>query len=198
MKKMPCLFKRDFEKSRHVYNEVTSGCEWVIAGEGLATRKFDGTACLVRDGKLYKRYYAKRGKIPPANFEPCVEPDLITGHHPGWVPVVEGDPSSQWHWQAWQNQKDYVTNGTYELCGPKLQGNPESNHVLSEVGDPNMHILIRHGTYLLAGIARTFDGLREYLEINSHLEGIVFHHPDGRMCKIRRGDFGFEWPVRGN
>lgn len=23
-------------------------------------------------------------------------------------------------------------------------------------------------------------------------EGIVFHHPDGRMCKIRKSDFGIK------
>ena len=26
------------------------------------------------------------------------------------------------------------------------------------------------------------------------VEGIVWHHPDGRMVKIKRKDFGFKWP----
>ena len=41
----------------------------------------------------------------------------------------------------------------------------------------------------------SFDGLRNYLS-NPELdiEGIVFHHKsnDGRMCKIRKCDFGIK------
>lgn len=40
----------------------------------------------------------------------------------------------------------------------------------------------------------TFDGLREWL--TSHpVEGLVFHHPDGRLAKIKRRDFGLRWPA---
>jgi hypothetical protein len=46
---MPCLFVRDFTDKRNpkISTDVTPGCEWVMAGEGVATRKYDGTACLV-------------------------------------------------------------------------------------------------------------------------------------------------------
>ena len=27
------------------------------------------------------------------------------------------------------------------------------------------------------------------------IEGIVWHHPDGRMAKIKRRDFGLSWPI---
>ena len=60
MRKIPSLFKRDYEGTRLVYDEVVPGSEWVLAGEGVATRKWDGTACMVRDGRLYKRYDCKR------------------------------------------------------------------------------------------------------------------------------------------
>ena len=52
MKKMPCLFVRQFHGRDHatLTEEVTPGCEWVLAGEGTASRKWDGTACMVRDG----------------------------------------------------------------------------------------------------------------------------------------------------
>ena len=36
---------------------------------------------------------------------------------------------------------------------------------------------------------RTFDGIREFLA-PLDIEGIVFHHPDGRMVKIRKDDYG--------
>ncbi len=56
----------------------------VLDGEGIATRKWDGTACLVRDGILYKRYDRKLNpktgeyKSAPIGWEPCEEPDEIT------------------------------------------------------------------------------------------------------------------------
>jgi hypothetical protein len=39
-------------------------------------------------------------------------------------------------------------------------------------------------------VPRDFDGLRAFLDDWMH-EGLVFHHEDGRMAKIRRVDFGF-------
>src|SRR6476620_6230466 len=102
MKKVPCLFQRDFGGGREplARPEVTPGCEWVLAGEGVATRKRDGTACAVVGGVLHLRYDAKRGKQPPPDAVPCQEPDAVTGHWPHWLPV--GDrPEGKWHREAW-------------------------------------------------------------------------------------------------
>ena len=189
MKKIPTLFERARTTTRLVYNEVTSGCEWVLAGEGVATRKWDGTACMMRDGCLYKRHDCKRvrdGKFkpPPPNWEPCQpEPDFETGHWPGWLPVGEGS-EDKWHREAVQHSID-LEDGTYELCGPKVQGNPESLPT---------HSLIRHGQCALADVPRDFYLLRGYLW-DMQIEGVVFYHPDGRMAKIKRRDFGFIWPI---
>ena len=45
MKKIPTLFERIFEKHKKVgiLPNVTSDMEWVLAGEGVATEKIDGT-----------------------------------------------------------------------------------------------------------------------------------------------------------
>ena len=55
MRKIPSLFKRDYEGTHKVYDEVVEGSEWVLAGEGVPTRKWNGTACMIEGGKLYKR-----------------------------------------------------------------------------------------------------------------------------------------------
>lgn len=190
MRKMPTLFVRDFTKHAAIArDEVTLGCEWVLAGEGVATRKLDGTCCRIVTGpgcaQLFKRYDAKHGKTPPVDFEPAQEaPDPVTGHWPGWVPIT---PSDRYHHEAFKRSDLDVRDGTYELCGPRVNGNPEQ---LSE------HRLIRHGSVLLASAyPLSFDGLRAYLDANV-IEGIVWHHPDGRMAKLKRSDFGFPWPVR--
>lgn len=166
-----------------VINEVDPENQWVFTDEGVkATRKYDGTACAVIGSKLYKRYDSKHGKPAPANGIPCQEPDAITGHWPHWVPCIEGDPASKYHFEAFN--KASLADGTYELCGPKIQGNPEG--LVS-------HELIEHGIHILEGLIYplTFIGLREYLQ-SVNIEGIVFHHPDGRMCKLRKSDFGLK------
>jgi hypothetical protein len=74
MRKIPTLFRRDPDDLKHVLPEVNPGCEWVLAGEGVATRKFDGT-CVRFDGKSWwARREVKPGKVPPAAFAP-VETD---------------------------------------------------------------------------------------------------------------------------
>lgn len=52
-------------------------------------------------------------------------------------------------------------------------------------------ILIKHGTYGVTIIGRTWDSIKGVLE-KEEIEGIVFHHHDGRMCKIRKSDFGIK------
>ncbi len=182
MKKLKNLFQRDERLTdRPIIDLIQPGSEWVAAGEGVATRKFDGTSCMVRAGRLYRRYDAKRKKTPPAGFLPCEPaPDPVTGHWPGWLLVDFSDPACRWHLEAWNNQMLSLTNGTYELCGPKVQSNPERL-----AG----HVFIRHGEHVLEDAPRTFKGLRDYLLAFPHMEGIVWHHPDGRMVKIRRVDF---------
>jgi hypothetical protein len=137
MKKIISLFKRDYEGTRLIYDEVVEGAEWVVNGEGVAAIKYDGTSCLVKDGRLYKRYDAKDGKQPPADFTPAQPaPDHVTRHWPGWVPVGDG-PDDKWHRQAWGREQwnhlnleieerlpRTLPDGTYELVGPKSQGNP--------------------------------------------------------------------------
>ena len=179
MKKIISLFQRNYDGDRLVRNEIVPGAEWVINGEGVATRKFDGTCCLVRDGKLYKRYDAKAGKTPPDGFEPAqTEPDTNTGHWPGWL-IIGDSPNDKYYREADIPSED----GTYELCGPKVQNNPENFQ---------SHVLIRHGSELLPSAPRTYDKLREYFYQNNNIEGIVWHHDDGRMVKIKGKDFGIK------
>lgn len=180
MKKIISLFQRNYEGDRLVRDELVLGAEWVAAGEGVATVKFDGTSCLVRGGVLYRRYDAKNGKPAPVGFEPAQDPDPVTGHWPGWLPVSEGNPADRWHLEAFTGSE---SNGTYELVGPKAQGNP---HRLAA------HHLWMHGLEQIEA-PRMFDDLREWFKGHA-VEGIVWHHPDGRMVKIKRKDFGFKWP----
>lgn len=76
MKKIPTLFKRVYENHKIVgiLPEVTEGFEWVLDGEGVPTVKYDGSCCAVIEGKLYKRYDAKKGKNPPEGGNTVLRP----------------------------------------------------------------------------------------------------------------------------
>ena len=195
MKKIPTLFKREFEGThiKATLPVVTPGLEWVLNGEGVATVKYDGAACAIMDGELYKRYDAKNGKKPPEGAIPCCDPDPVTGHHPHWVKCDINNPADKWFFAALHNSdldddcvSDDVTNdGTYEAVGVHFQGNP--------YGLPN-DTLIQHGEDVIPDnlCPRSFDGIKDFLK-NHYIEGIVFWKEGEPRCKIKRTDFGFEW-----
>lgn len=184
MQKIPTLFKKNPDNLALVINEVNPGNEWVFNGEGVATRKYDGTAAAIINGSLYKRYDVKKGKTVPHDAIACQEPDPITGHWPHWVRCDRRLPEDKYFFEAFDRRDTWI-DGTYELCGPKVQGNPEKFKA---------HELLWHGDFHL-NPERSWDGIRDYLTKHD-IEGIVFHHSDGRMCKIRKADFGIKREVR--
>lgn len=201
MKKMPTLFERTFANHKVVETlpNIVPGFEWVLEGEGDATIKWDGTCCAFIDGIFYKRYDAKRNKktgeykLPPANAIPCDAPDPITGHWPHWVPVDENNPDDKWFIEAknkyeWAFGIHQIPDGTYEAIGKHFNSNPYNMEY---------DILQRHGVpviYNLRGI-RTYDTIKTFLQ-KHQIEGIVFWKDGSPQCKIKRSDFGFEWPIK--
>lgn len=144
------------------------------AGEGVATLKLDGTNVKIEGGKLFKRQ-------KPANGQPYDEA--------AYAEARRDDPSDKYIWEAFDALME-KRDGIYEALGPKIQGNAEfrPQHVLEQVVPVSIRLA-------LPDAARTFDGLKAYLT-EKWIEGIVFHHPDGRMAKIKRRDFGLPWPVK--
>jgi len=185
MEKIITLFQRNYETNRLVRNELTPGAEWVVAGEGTPTRKYDGTACMILNGKLFKRYEAK--KEPPTDFIPAQERDIVTGHWVGWRPCYREEPSDKYHWEGF-DALEKKEDGTYELLGPKIQGNPERFE---------KHMLLKHANAeQFPDCSRDFASIRTWLE-KRDIEGIVFHHIDGRMVKIKKKDFGMKRIILG-
>lgn len=192
MEKIPTLFLRsDVEPSR-VVEEVTPGCEWVLAGEGYATRKWDGTNIRVtirraRDAQgLVLKDHTSIGIEKRRN--PSRE-DRARGAEPGYVTAHRSDPADK-HIFAAVDATDFSLwpDGLWpcEAVGPKIQGGVESDQpMLVPFSVPGWAIAQREG-----GLAsRSFESLASYLS-PGHFEGLVFHHPDGRMAKIKGRDFG--------
>jgi len=196
MKKIKTVFAKD--ENNNMTTTIPEDNLWVL-DNGIATIKFDGTSVKIA-GILYKRYDAKKDKktglykAVPEGAIPCQEPDEVTGHWPHWVPCDRNDPSDKYHFEAFDKQDEWE-DGTYELCGPKINGNPQCM---------NEHLLIEHGKRLynlpnghfLRDPKVDYDSLKSFLETHN-IEGIVYHEKNGdRMLKIRRKDFGIEWPLK--
>lgn len=193
MKKIPTVFQIEWlDHTRgNVLRDPNPAAEWVLHGEGVATRKWDGTAVLVKQGQLYKRYDRKINpktnmyKDAPPGWEQCQDPDPVTQHWTGWTPITNGN-EDKWFRDAWAKLDVPLPDGTYELIGPPINGNPERVTDL---------MFKKHGD-VIYDIERTYDALRQFLEENE-IEGVVFHHPDGRMAKLKRKDFGLKWAKKG-
>lgn len=197
MKKIPTLFKREY--SDHKVVGITpelsdSSLQVVLDGLTIPTLKVDGSCCTIIDGFLYKRYDAKKGKQPPAGAIPCQpEPDEITGHWPHWVKCDSNKVADKWYIEAYYNYMKggvfglFLNNWTYEAVGPHFQGNPyKLEH----------DVIVPHAARVLNLEDFSFEGIRAYL-FTHIIEGIVFWYRGEPICKIKRSDFGYEWPVKG-
>ncbi|WP_306362098.1 DUF5565 family protein [Nocardia sp. CC227C] len=186
MRKIPTLFVRDPHDMARVLPEVHPDCAWVIAGEGVATAKLDGVCTMLDDaGRWWARREIKPGKAEPANFVEA-DSDPITGKRTGWEPI-EQSPFAKLHRRALDaTPDDDPVADSYELLGPKINGNP---HGYGE------HVLVRHGSIVLTDVPTEFEDLRaqfaEWVRTSSRpYEGVVWHHPDGgRRAKLKVRDF---------
>jgi hypothetical protein len=188
MKKIPTIFVRDFahDNGRYVIDQVTPGCEWVLSGEGIATRKWDGTCVLVKDDKfntIWTRREVKVGKVIPKGFD-LIEHDLVTGKSVGWEPAEQSGFAKYIH-EVVVSRGSFAP-GTYELVGPKINGNPDKL---------NEHMLVPHGQDIIEmpTLQRTYTGLQAVFQIMPWMEGLVFwrkqNDPDAGMAKIKARDF---------
>jgi hypothetical protein len=193
MQKIPSLYMRDPEDIAHVTRNVSSRCEWVFndVDSCKATVKFDGT-CVMMDvhEQWWARHQLRSGKSTPDYYIP-VEHDPVTGKTQGWIPIGQSG-FRKFHEEAVERVLGYghpetlqgFTSGTYELIGPRIGRNPHQS---------STHMLIRHGSVSLADAPTDYDLLKTYLleveEEIGYLEGIVWHHADGRMAKIKTRDF---------
>jgi hypothetical protein len=180
MQKIPTLFTRDTNDRSRVTSEVTPGCEWVLEGEGVPTRKYDGTCVALLGGVWWARREVKAGKAEPPGFQ-RISHDDTTGKTIGWEPAEQ---SAFWKYlqEVLDAHRGPLAEGTYELIGPKINGNPERL---------TWHTLIRHDdAEPLDGINGDADKIKTgVLALAEYgIEGVVWHHPDGRRAKLKVRD----------
>ena len=179
MKKIPTIFLRNEQDRKHVTNQINPECQWVFDGKGIATIKYDGT-CVIFDGDNWlARREIKAGGNVPDDFI-LVNYDEVTRKTIGWVPV-ETSSFYKYFLEAYDPEYPYRGEGTYELCGPKINGNPEGF---------TQHVLVPHGWDQVEVEDRSYEGIRNFLlnTLDKGHEGIVFWYGT-KKAKIKRRDF---------
>lgn len=196
MIKIPTLFTKVFDDKgnylgvKDEWNKEIEQLEAHLANNWanvVPTVKYDGTACLVVNGKIYRRWDNKKHKKVPDGALFCDA--HVEGHEIWWVPCREDNPNDKYHLKAFVDEP----NGTYELVGKHFQNNPYN---LEE------DVLIQHG-FLGRIILSDINYKNVYEWVKKHNEeGLVFWTIDNNdnllapIAKIRRKDFGLEWPMK--
>lgn len=184
LRKIPTLFVRDPDNMSRVLDEVHPDCQWVIDVEGIATQKYDGT-CVMYDGiEWWARREVKPGKAAPPDFVE-VQHDPRTGKTQGWEPIAQS-PFYKQFLDALEPALIEQRVGTYELIGPRINGNPEradSHRLICHEFAQKIPCVPCPGVPFYG-----FDLLVKALAIGG-IEGVVWHHPDGRMAKLKGRDF---------
>jgi hypothetical protein len=186
IKKMPALFVINRE-THEATTELNTPAAWVFTEPSRPTYKKDGTSITVaEDGTIYARRSVKKGKTAPAGFI-LAEVDSYTGHSFGLEPINQSGFAKMFR-EAVSDQK--LDPGTYELCGPKINGNPEGlkSHQLLPHGSelatdiPDMRTIPREEAY--ETLKTLFAGYKE-----RGIEGVVWWGNNGKRTKLRVKDF---------
>lgn len=219
MYSIPTIFIWD-KVTKQVVNKPLRMVDWVFTGKGTPTRKYDGIAILIENGKVFRRYEWRKGQIAPSGFVRLQDfdpkrPDAVI---PGWVPVGDSflsspkGPDERALKQAWNDKiKDIEMIAFNNRKAQKVVNKwaPEPKELDLTIPDgtyelcgPDIrhnheqlfkHVLLKHGEEEVKKVPRTYEGLKKWLETYEG-EGIVWHYKTGaitQMAKIKRRDFGF-------
>ena len=186
MRKILTIFDRDWDKDRKVVPQFIVDFAFE---EAVATEKLDGTniRITIRKGTVV-RVEKRRNPSKVQKQQGITEP--------WYVDADTYDNADKWIFDAVKNT-DFVDvpDGEWsaEAIGPNIQGNPlnlDKNQVFI-FSLPDWRAKIT-----LTDVPTEFEALQTYLSQQKSsvgndclMEGIVWHHPNGDMVKIKRKDF---------
>ena len=197
VKKIPSIFHRKERSSLVDQTQVNPDCQWVFEQSQVCiTVKRDGTPVRYWNGGGWhqrRTLASKNGEplVAPVDFMPVQDTPTYDDESkkmewPGWVPL---DTQYEGILQEALRLSVPLYHGcTYELCGPKVNGNPERLSV---------HQLFSHGVEEVGmTVPLTPQRLIETVQGLSH-EGVVVYELIGlrRMAKLKRRDLGLAWPL---
>jgi hypothetical protein len=189
MQKIQTIFKRDWEKSNKVINEMIDGVNPNTLETAKATEKIDGTNVRITVRKHYAVRVEKRRN-------PSKQQKVLGIEEPWYVDANESDSSDKWIYDGIRNiDFSDIPDGEWsgELVGPNIQGNPLNL-------DKNVVVFFTLDQCPVHdNVPVTFEELKEWLPKQKSkygkecfIEGIVWHCKDGRMFKIKTKDFDYK------
>lgn len=188
MQKISTIFERDGQ-TRGVTDQFSPWVEGFNFEEAIATEKLDGTnvRITVRNHTLV-RLEKRRNPTKLEKAKGLVEP--------WYVDASEFEAGDKYMWEAAQNTDlSSIEDGEWsaEALGPKIQGNPLNleKHILFLFSVPSEVAKV-----VFDDAPHTFEELKVWLPQQRSkfgkdcgIEGLVWHHPSGKMAKIKQKDF---------
>lgn len=173
---IPTLFLRDPADQRFVIPRVNPDAQWVLAGEGVATRLYDGVTALFDPDRVW---HPVTGPSPHPELAGWY---LVTGTG-GWEPAWRSRHAARMLAAVRALPASQVPEpGTYELIGPGINRNRD------RVTSP---VLIAHRDADVLPAPRTYAGLADWLHAHPYA-GVVWRwvQPDGstRRAKLKKRD----------
>lgn len=211
MKKIPTIFLRDWgnDPSR-VTREPNPEAEWLFdnPSAALATVKKDGTnvRLTIKQGDVAGLHLILEKRRNPSKKEKKrAEAAGLPTPEPTYVRALPDDPADKHIFKA-MYETDYRgwPDGVWECeaLGPKIQGGVESDVPVLYPFSFEPEVIANNPMTAMNPFEVTpikiYEVIEEYLAVHE-VEGIVWHGPGGRggrMAKIKRRDFGLDWPVR--
>ncbi len=186
MRKILTIFDRNWETNRKVNSNLIVDFKF---DEAVATEKLDGMNIrLTIRNEAVVRVEKRRNPSKLQKQKGITEP--------WYLDADESSTQDKWIFDAVKNTDfSKVIDGEWsaEAIGKNIQGNPlglENNQVFL------FSLPSWKERLILKDVPTTFEELKTYLMTqksiignDAFIEGIVWHHPNGDMVKIKRKDF---------
>ena len=186
MKKISTIFDRNWESNRKVNSKLIVDFNFA---EAIATEKLDGMniRLTIRSGTVVR--VEKRRNPNKLQKQAGIS-------EPWYVDANEQDSQDKWIFDAVKNTDlSGVIDGEWpaEAIGKNIQGNPlnlDHNQVfLFSLPDWRAKITLPDAPVRFDEIMEYLAEQKSLIGNDSLMEGIVWHHPNGKMVKIKRKDF---------
>lgn len=187
MEKIKTIFERNWETDRKVTDKLLVDFDFENA---VATEKLDGMNIRVTVRSGYVVRVEKRRN--PSKAEKAL--GIVD---PWYVDADANLPDDKWIFDA-VNHTDFTTvpDGEWsaEAMGKNIQGNPlnlaENRVFIFSLPEWRAKITFERVPHTYAELKEWLAVQRSRIGNDAPIEGIVWHHPDGTMVKIKRKDFG--------
>lgn len=186
MRKILTIFDRNWKTDRKINTKLIVDFDFENA---IATEKLDGTniRVTVRNG-IVVRSEKRRNPSKIQKQKGIVDP--------WYVDIDEYSSHDKWMVDAVKNTDfSSVPDGEWsaEAIGKNIQGNPlnlENNQIfIFSLPSWRDKIQLHDAPHSFLELKDYFNTKKSIIGNDCLMEGIVWHHPNGRMVKIKRKDF---------